>query len=170
MMFLEIIIYILVYLLLFPILAFFHELAHAFVASIFSKENVYLTLGDGYKNVNFHIGKLNFCFKGYKSIVGRIVGYVKFSIEDGYKAILIHLAGPIMSLIITVCLYIFLKYNGQDMVLILQITLNALLNYSLCSFLSTIIPMKKYPFEQYANTSSDGYKIVLQLKKILYKG
>lgn len=169
MIFLEIIIYILVYLLLFPILAFFHELAHAFVAAIFSKDNVYLTLGDGSKNVNFNIGKIDFCFKGYKSIVGRIVGHVKYNIEDGYKAILIYLAGPIISLIITVCFYMVLKYYGQDMVLILQITLNALLNYSLWSFLSTIIPMKKYPFKQYANTSSDGYKVMLQLKKILYK-
>lgn len=70
-----------------------------------------------------------------------------------------------MSLIITVSLYIILKYNASNMILIIQITLNALLNYSLCTFLSTIIPMN-YPFAQYANIHSDGYNVILELRKL----
>lgn len=168
MIFSDLIAYIFAYIFLVPIVVLLHELAHSFIALFFSKENVYLILGDGNKNINLHTGKFYLCFKGYKSIFGIMVGHVKCDVEDGYKALLLYLAGPIMSLLITVSLYIILKYNSQNIIFIIQMILNALFNYSLGIFLSSIIPMN-YPFMPHENARSDGYNMILQLKKIKYK-
>ncbi|MGL4914207.1 MAG: site-2 protease family protein [Romboutsia sp.] len=159
----EVVIYILAYIVFMPVLVILHELGHAIVALIASKEKVEIVMGDSNLGMKFRISRLTIYFRGYKSFTGIILGYVRCTVKNRLGRIFLYLGGPMVSLAIAITLFFILSKNNIDMTLISNRTLNALLNYSLGNFIITIIPMK-YNYYPYRGDKSDGYHIMKLLK------
>ena len=159
----DFIVYLLVYIIFMPILTLLHELGHAIVALIFTKEKVIINIGNSDLNKKIELNRLVIKLNGYKSLVDVSYGYANWTLLDSnkIKSILMILGGPLTSLIGSILLYIYLI--NVSLPYILMVLLNALFSFSLFQFLLTILPMK-YFYRPYVGYTSDGYKILQHLK------
>ena len=158
------IIYIGVYLFFIPILTFLHELGHAAFALILTKDQVCIEIGNRNLSIEKKIGRLIFKFKGYKNWVDINFGLTRYKIpkSKAYR-IAIVLGGPLSSLaIFLLSILILLFIHNLDF--IIKVILRSISIYSLCQFLTTILPIN-YKFGPYNSLSSDGYKILQILKE-----
>lgn len=138
-----------------------HEFGHAIPALIFSKEEVKITFGiDNGKLKNIIIGKLNIELRGFSPFVGFVCW--NSNIMTKGQRIVATAGGPIVSLIIGICLLIFTDLTSSS--IIKQIIVFSAY-YHLYQFAVTSIPII-YPkwWAGYGGYSSDGYK-VLQLAR-----
>lgn len=139
-----------------------HELGHALVAAMFTKDFINIQIGNGKLNKNIVINRINIKIKGYNSIMDIFFGQICCeSIKNKTHHILILLAGPFVSLIIsiiTIIIIINFKFN-----MIFNIILQSIFFYSFTQFVITIIPIE-YKFPPYNKMKSDGCRIKEILK------
>ena len=162
--FINFIIYPLVYIIFMPVLTLLHELGHAIPALIFTKEKVIVDIGNSNLNKKIKLNRLVIKLNGYKSLTDVSYGYINWTPLDSnkMKSVFMILGGPLTSLIVSILLYIYLINVSLPYILIKL--LDALFLFSLFQFLLTILPMK-YFYNPYSGHTSDGYKILQDLKK-----
>lgn len=164
--FINLIIYPVVYILSMPILGILHELGHAIPALIFTDDVVSIYIGNSNLNKKIKLNRLTIYFNGYKSFMDVSYGFVNWKpINNKLKSILMIAGGPLVSLLISLLLFIFL-YNVHLPYLLMKI-FNGVLLFSIIQFIITILPIK-YNYKPYIGFTSDGYKILQWLKIIDY--
>jgi hypothetical protein len=143
-----------------PILTFLHELGHAIFALTFTNGQVEIRIGSfENKHISFKIGRLEV----YLNKFSPFVGFVHWSgiPQEKYKRILIHLGGPIASVLV-VLLFTILASKSENTYL--KIFLLSFIYGSFSQLLGTIIPMT-YKHGAYKGETSDGYKVIRVLKE-----
>lgn len=158
------IIYLGEYFLIMPVLTLLHEIGHSLLVLALTNSEVYIEIGNNNLNVTKKIGRLNFKFKGYKSIYSITFGMVRYELpKSKITRICILLGGPLISLAIFI-LTILIKLLADNLCLGISVSLNSISIYSLFQFLMTILPIR-YKNESYNSKSSDGYQILQIIKE-----
>ena len=158
------IIYFGAYFLIMPVLTVLHELAHSIFVLALTESYVYLEIGNNNLNVKKKIGRLNFKFKGYKSLFSITFGMVRYELSKSkITRICILIGGPLISFAIFT-LAILIKLSVDNLSLGISIILNSISIYSLFQFLITILPIK-YKYAPYNSMRSDGYEILAIIKE-----
>ena len=164
--FINFIIYLLVYIIFMPVLAFIHELGHAIPALIFAKGEVSVNIGNYNLIKKVKLNRLVINIYGYRSIMDVSYAYVNWKpLDSKFKSIIIIAGGPIASLCTSIVLYLTLD-TIQLSYLMIKI-FNGMLVFSIGQFIVTALPMKYSDNSPYKGFTSDGYKIAqwLKLKK-----
>ena len=153
------IIYLVSYFLIMPVLTVLHELGHSFLVLALTNSEVYIEIGNNNLNYTKKMGRLNFKFKGYKSLSSITFGMIRYELpKSKITRICILIGGPLISLVIFI-LTTLIKLSADNLSLGISITLNSISIYSFIQFVITILPIK-YSFKPYISMSSDGYKIL----------
>ena len=141
---------------------YFHEFGHAIFAIIFTKQEVKIRFGGILDKKIIKLGRLLIFLNGFNPSYG--VVYWNAKSLSKYKNALICLGGPLFSLLLSLMILYFLKYNtyeyiNQNMIKVLFIS-------SVWQFIITIIPIK-YPkfWGGYAGFNSDGLSALKYLLK-----
>ena len=166
----DIILNIIIFGMVFQFSTIIHELGHAILALLLTKEKVKITLGKlGKNNKNLgkiSLGRLDIELKGFNPLIG-LVNFEESNITN-FKSIIILATGPIVSLVLGIIL-LFMSRNMGNKLLLETILLKEMFifagNYQLFTFISTSIPII-YPnwWIGYANRPSDGYQILNLIK------
>lgn len=139
---------------------YFHEFGHAIFAIIFTKQKVKIRLGGIFDKKPLKIGRLLIYINGFYPSYGVI--YWNAKSLSKYKNALISLGVPLFSLLLSLMIWCFLKYNTYQY--INQNMVKFLFVYSVWQFFITIIPIK-YPkfLGAYAGFNSDGLNVLKYL-------
>lgn len=151
-------VFILFYLLVYPITVLLHELGHGLGVIISSKSHAHIYLGNtNEKNrENFRLGRLHF------HIIWSFIGYCHWGKELNKQQRVIALAGgPAMSLLLTLlCLSLtFITSHGDLRSLLWSTTI---LNF--LQFLFTIVPITYPRWTGYSGHPSDGLQLLRLLR------
>ncbi|MCB2299582.1 hypothetical protein [Clostridium tagluense] len=140
-----------------------HEFGHAIPTLIFTRDKVNIILGtNSAKTKIIKFSKLNIELRGFSPFVG----FVNWSTDKMTKTqtIIVYAGGPIVSLIVTISLFIF---SGTISNYVLKPIIDFSAYYHLYQFIITSIPII-YPkwWVGYGGYSSDGYNILRLVKNI----
>lgn len=150
--------------LILPFTTFVHELGHALVATHLLKVPVEIKLGTTFNRKGLTLGRIHINIQLLSGWVGFFNYKAPTKKVSKSKQILIFLAGPLFSILLSSVCFTFLTYINVPM--ILNNLLKFIMHASLAQFLITIIPFK-YPdfFGSYSGLSSDGYQIVKLIRQ-----
>lgn len=145
-----------------PFATFFHELGHLFFALIFTKQEVFLRVGDSINSWHGNLSRISWEITLRKSSEG-FTGYEKESLSK-VQLILVIAGGPLASFIITLISgWIIFNYNLttlNEVILVSWFSANALV------LVRSSVPLRLKPTTMFPEgPPSDG----LELKKILFK-
>lgn len=161
--FINFIIYPLVYIIFTPVLTLIHEFGHAIPALIFTKDEVSINIGNSNQIKQIKFNRLIIYINRYRSIMDVSYGIVNWKpIKSKLKSIIMVAGGPIVSLCTSITFYLLLD-KIELSYLIIRI-LDAILLFSICQFISTMLPIKYGDYSPYKGITSDGYKILRLLK------
>nr|WP_239589341.1 M50 family metallopeptidase [Metabacillus crassostreae] len=147
-----------------PFTTFVHELGHAIVAAHLLKVPVEIKLGTKFNGKGITLGKIHINIQ----LLSGWVGFFNFKATtekvSKSKYILIFLAGPLFSFLLSTVCFTLLTYSNVPM--ILNDLVRFIMNAALVQFLITIIPFK-YPafLGSYSGLSSDGYNIIKVMRQ-----
>ncbi|OZM56847.1 hypothetical protein CIB95_08730 [Lottiidibacillus patelloidae] len=157
------ILFLVFYVVVLPISTLIHEIGHALGILLTTKERAVIYLGpsDAKNTENFHLGRMHFHIKWsifgsckYKEITKKLTAF---------QQIVVAIGGPFMSLCLVLLFTSLAKVPTNE---VIAQYLQAIAFANLFIFISTAIPIK-YPkwMSHYGGMPSDGYRVVLALRK-----